>query len=653
MIRPTFLSRVLVVVAFSGTCALADELEFVPLFNGVDLAGWVDVNNAPDTFTVKDGMIVSTGRPTSVLRTAKRYENYVLELEYRHLQPGGNAGLFVHSDPLPARGQPFTRSIEVQVMDGVETANYTSHGDVFAIHGARMTPARPHPAGWERCLPSEKRAKPSPEWNHYRVTCKDGTLALEVNGKEVSGASQISPREGFICLEAEGSEVHFRNLKIAELPASGTLSEDARADLALGFRPLLNGRDLTGWKDAAANSEHWKMSDWRLVYDGKGGDLWTEEEFTDFELIADWRWSEAPRDADLADIQRDGTQALDETGKPKMVRVKEAGDSGIFLRGFTKAQANIWCWPVGSGEIWGYRTDAAASAETRAACTPKETADAKIGEWNRFHITMRGNVVNVKLNGKHVIVDAELKGVPAHGPIGLQNHGSALEFANLYVRSLTPEVPTHRATTPGPHYEERMELLAKRARESDARVAFVGDSITQGFEGAGAEEWSKRFAALPAINLGISGDQTQHVIHRFRRGDYDGLRIEAVVMMIGTNNLGNAGQTPQEVADGVRGILNEISDRWPRAKVLLLGVFPRGEAKDDPFRAAITELNGYLSNYGDGRRVFYKDIGFGFLRSDGVLSKEIMPDFLHLSPKGYAIWADNVEADLKDLLGSN
>ena len=162
-------------------------------------------------------------------------------------QPGGNAGLFVWSDALPAVGVPFTRSFEVQILDGHETPNYTSHGDVFGIWGATMKPDRPHPAGWMRCLPSEKRAKPSPEWNHYRVSCQDGVLKLAVNGKEVSGASQCVPRAGYICLESEGSECHFRNLRIKELPSTRP-SDAERAALDEGLVSLYSGLDLRGWQ---------------------------------------------------------------------------------------------------------------------------------------------------------------------------------------------------------------------------------------------------------------------------------------------------------------------------------------------------------------------------------------------------------------------
>ena len=162
------------------------------------------------------------------------------------MQPGGNAGLFVWSDALPAVGVPFTRSFEVQILDGQNGPNYTSHGDVFGIWGATMKPDRPHPAGWMRCLPSENRAKPSPEWNHYRVTCNNGTIKLEVNGKEVSGASDCMPRKGYICLESEGSECHFRNLRIKELPSTGA-SPAETATLDEGFVSLYSGLDLRGW----------------------------------------------------------------------------------------------------------------------------------------------------------------------------------------------------------------------------------------------------------------------------------------------------------------------------------------------------------------------------------------------------------------------
>ncbi len=136
--RPFELAVVLSIALAGPGWLRADEDEgFRPLFNGRDLAGWAPVNVAPETFTARDGMIVSTGKPTGVLRTDRSYENFVLELEWRHMQPGGNAGLFVWSDGLPAVGVPFTRSFEVQILDGQNTDDYTSHGDVFGIWAQR------------------------------------------------------------------------------------------------------------------------------------------------------------------------------------------------------------------------------------------------------------------------------------------------------------------------------------------------------------------------------------------------------------------------------------------------------------------------------------------------------------------------------------
>jgi hypothetical protein len=258
---------------------------FRPLFNGTDLTGWVNVNCASSTWTWRDGMLVCDGKPTGVLRTERRYEDFVLELDWRHLRAGGNAGVFVMSDALPAKGVPFTRSIEVQVLDGTETKDYTSHGDVFSIHGAHLVPDRAHPSGWERCLPSERRAKPSPEWNHYRITCKGGVLKLEVNGAEVSGASDLAPRSGYVCLESEGSEVHFKNVRLKELSPSRSAPAADR-----GFANLYDGVGFGGWrKPTGADAAHWIARDWTLVSESPAPALWTEPEFGDCELQLDVR----------------------------------------------------------------------------------------------------------------------------------------------------------------------------------------------------------------------------------------------------------------------------------------------------------------------------------------------------------------------------
>jgi len=411
----------------------------VALFNGRDLSGWVQVNCASNTFTVRDGMIISTGVPTGVLRTDRQYENFELELEWRHMKKGGNAGLFVWSDPLTAPGVPFTRSIEVQILDGQNTETYTSHGDIFSIHGATFTPDRPHPKGFMRCLPSEHRSKPAGEWNHYRVVCSNGVIQLAVNGKVVSGGSRSKPRKGYICLESEGSECHFRNLRIKEWPSTGP-GPDESAPLAEAFVPLYNGINLTGWKPEAGHKGHWQPRDWILHYDGKSEaadkHLWSEKEFGDFVLVCDWRWTGKGTNRLRPTILASGEYAVDLNGRQKEVEVLDAGDSGIYLRGGNKSQVNIWCWPAGSGEVWGYRLDEKMPPEVRAAVTPKVKADKPVGEWNRFVITLKGDRLTVNLNGVEVITNAQLPGIPERGPIALQHHGDPIEFANIFVKEL-------------------------------------------------------------------------------------------------------------------------------------------------------------------------------------------------------------------------
>ncbi|MGI8603155.1 MAG: 3-keto-disaccharide hydrolase [Verrucomicrobiales bacterium] len=222
------MKAVLVLLAFlSGASA---EEGWADLFNGKDLSNWINVNCAADTWSVKDGVIQCTGQPTGALRTPRQYENFILELEWRHLKPGGNAGVFIWASPEAAPGTPFLRSIEVQVLDNGYDAKgknewYTTHGDVFPIHGATMKPI--HKGKGDRCFPIEERSKSSPEWNHYRIVCNDGRIRLHVNGKEVSGGDDCHWRKGYLGLESEGSPTEWRNIRIKELPSTGATKEQS------------------------------------------------------------------------------------------------------------------------------------------------------------------------------------------------------------------------------------------------------------------------------------------------------------------------------------------------------------------------------------------------------------------------------------------
>jgi len=281
----------------------AEEEGFTPLFNGKDLSGWVNVNCAPETWTVVDGMLHCDGMPTGALRTERQYENFILEVDWRHLTPAGNAGVFIWAGPLPAPGQPFLRAIEVQVLDHGygQGPGHTTHGDVFPIHGSSMSPFGRSKG--QRSFPSEERSKASPEWNHYRVTCQDGVLRLAVNGKEVSGGENCSWRKGYLALESEGGVVDWKNLRLKELPGSKATPEQT-APLADGSVSLYDGRSLRGWKsrpgppdqsapaDAAAADEPlpaWHPEDWELVSGSPGAVLTLEKKPGDFTLQFDVR----------------------------------------------------------------------------------------------------------------------------------------------------------------------------------------------------------------------------------------------------------------------------------------------------------------------------------------------------------------------------
>jgi hypothetical protein len=219
-----------------------------------------------------------------------------------------------------------------------------------------------------------------------------------------------------------------------------------------GFTPLFNGRDLTGWKVPAGDNGHWRVVDGAIDYDAESeaaGDkaLWSEKSFGDFVLRMDWRIKSTPYvNPNVFILKPDGGHKKDADGKDIRLSVPDS-DSGVYLRGASKAQVNIWAWPAGSGEVYGYRTDDKMPPEVRAAVTPARHADRDIGQWNTFEITMRGDRLTVVLNGIEVITRAQLPGVAARGPIALQHHGakkngvwtsppSLVQFRNISIREL-------------------------------------------------------------------------------------------------------------------------------------------------------------------------------------------------------------------------
>jgi len=213
-----------------------------------------------------------------------------------------------------------------------------------------------------------------------------------------------------------------------------------------------------------------------------------------------------------------------------------------------------------------------------------------------------------------------------------------------------------------PGTEKRHESFNVISKQGEAQLVFLGDSITHGWEGKGKAVWEKTWAPRKAANFGIGGDRTEHVLWRLENGNFDGLKPKAIVLMIGTNNTGHQGRpqkeldgavyqcTAEQTAEGIKVILGQLRRKCPDAKILVLGIFPRGANKEDKFRQQNEATNAIVKGFADGKQVFFLDIGAKFLEPDGTLSKAIMPDLLHPNEKGYQIWSDAIEAEVLALL---
>jgi lysophospholipase L1-like esterase len=201
------------------------------------------------------------------------------------------------------------------------------------------------------------------------------------------------------------------------------------------------------------------------------------------------------------------------------------------------------------------------------------------------------------------------------------------------------------------NWMKRHESMNQRVKQGNVDLVFIGDSITQGWEGSGKQVWQKFYGDRNAVNLGIGGDRTQHVIWRLDNGNLEGISPKLAVIMIGTNNSGS--NTSEEIADGVKHIVSQLREKSPSTKILVLGIFPRGANDQDSKRTVNNKANEIIAKSADGESVVYLDIGEKFLSEDRTLSREIMPDLLHLSDKGYNIWAEAIEPSVKKLMGED
>lgn len=386
---------------------------FKPLFNGTSLAGWKNVNCAPSTFFVKDGQIVTTGTPTGFLRTDRQYENFELELDWMHVEKTktANSGLFVWGDPLPAVGTPYTRGIEVQVLINYPKVDWaTNHGDIFSIHGAKCKPDRPHPKGYERCLPSENRVKGGGEWNHYKVIANNGAIKLHVNGKEVSGVSQCNPRKGYLALESEGAECHFKNIRIKELPSTNPKPEEC-ARVWEGHESLFNGLDLKGWEfqerrgvSLAGNAaKGWKVAGGQIKceqnLDG-AIKLVRDKEFHHYELTYDFK-----------------------------LPVKSQKGSHVALPG----GCNIGFSNKG---ILGYGHSESLQEGGRGMIELLPNQYAKPGSWCRAYIKNDGKQFIASFNGI-VVVDCDVTNDRGKAPF-MFSPSPGMEIMNVFARELKP-----------------------------------------------------------------------------------------------------------------------------------------------------------------------------------------------------------------------
>lgn len=230
-----------VMLGWGALGASAEETaEYRDLFTGKDLTGWVNVNTADDTWSVRDGLLVCSGHPIGVMRSDRQYENFLLHIEWRHMEAGGNSGVFAWSEGTVPEGRRLPKGMEIQMLeldwvnqhkmkDGTLPPIAYVHGELFGANGLTATPDNPRGT---RSKSVENRCKGKGEWNVYDVVCVDGVIKLSVNGKFVNGMSHSSVKKGYLCLESEGAEIHFRNIRILELPPGTTTPEETAALVA-------------------------------------------------------------------------------------------------------------------------------------------------------------------------------------------------------------------------------------------------------------------------------------------------------------------------------------------------------------------------------------------------------------------------------------
>jgi hypothetical protein len=421
-IRLRFALSLVLLLLISGLQANAAERGFTDLFDGRTLNGWTLIGGHGPGYIVRDGMIVCPADGGGNLMTEKEYGDFVLRLEFQ-FEKGGNNGIGIRA---PLSGDVAYSGMEVQVLDDYDAMYANLQPGQYCGSIYKVAPAR------------RGALKQAGEWNQEEIRAVGRHVTIKLNGKTIVDADLNEVTDPATLLEHPGMrrdrghvgflghgpvEVRFRNIRIRDLtkPEKDNTPPD-------GFKPLFNGRDLSGWKGllagpndnpavrakltpeqlataqaAADNSmrEHWKVVDGALQFDGKGLSLATGKDYGDFEMLVDWK-------------------------------ILPQGDSGIYLRGAPQVQ--IWDNPLGSGGLYNNQKNPS---------NPSKRADKPVGEWNRFRILMVGDKVTVHLNDELVTNAVTMenywerdKPIYPVGQIELQNHGNTLWFKNVYIREL-------------------------------------------------------------------------------------------------------------------------------------------------------------------------------------------------------------------------
>jgi Domain of Unknown Function (DUF1080) len=470
-------SSIVLITCLAAGAARAEN--WMPLFNGKDLDGWTPKfaemktgENHHNIFRVEDGMLKVSYADSEKfdgrfghLFFKTPFSHYRIRAEFRFTGDqlaGGpewafrNNGFMLHcqAPETMALDQNFPNSIEMQFWgnDPEKGGKFTGRpmGNVFTP-GTKITLGGKESEGGGNTSSSPQFS--GLDWVTVEAEVRGGDEIVHyVNGKEVlryqnSKLDDGTPlTSGYIAIQAETHNTEFRKIEI--LPLTGNLS------VPNGMTPLFDGKSLSGWKVHPKSAGHWQVIDGVIDYDAlseaptlNDKHLWTHDSFGDFELHVDWRIKETHGLYPVPTVMPDGSHKKGADGKVITTPTPNA-DSGILLRGELDSQCNIWCWPIGSGEVYGYRMNQKMPPEVRAAVTPKVRADNPVGQWNRFIIRMTGDRLTVNLNGQVVIENAQLPGVPAAGPIGFQHHGgrekdgsynnasSLVQFRNVFIRKL-------------------------------------------------------------------------------------------------------------------------------------------------------------------------------------------------------------------------